>query len=1671
MTTKISTTNIQDSALTTLLGPKVTTIVYPGTETATDTNGGETINLTGNGFQSGCSVLVGSTAASVVTFISSTQISFTAPAMSANTYVIYVINPDGGTAISIPGISYSGTPNWTTSAGSLGTAYETGSISTTVTATGDAPITYTLASGTLPTGSTLSSSGSLSGTAPSASGSTTYSFTITAKDAQNQTTNRAFTLTINPDVVTWSTPADNSTTTVYEYTAISNVAMSATSAAGKSITYTANSLPTGLSISGANITGTPTVVASTSTLLTGTSAITNKTATRTVNFVVNQDVVTWNSPADNTTTTSYTNSAIANVTMSASSAAGKSITYTANALLTGLSISGANITGTPTVAASSSSLITATASTTNRTATRTFNWVISVANDTFFKNTTLLLNGETTVTPFISDASTNSFGLTINGDTKPVLFNPYQGDGYYSNYFNGSTDYLTAPASAGWAFGSGDFTVECWVYFTSTPQTVTQFAIIANQVSADNATWSLQTYNGNFRWTHWSGGYYITGSSTLVPNVWYHVAVARTGGVNGLFVNGVLDGSVTGVQAYTTNAILYIGNGNGSGYFPGYISNVRILKGTALYTSAFTPPTTPLTAVANTQILTCQSNRFIDNSTNAAVLTATGTPQISPNIPFTANSSYSTYGSTYFDGTGDYLTVPNSSAFALPGDFTIECWVYMTTVQTCVFAGNINTSGYGDWAFFYNSTSGIRLLTGNGSVVITGAYTMPANAWVHCAISRSGSSVKIFANGVLLSTTTDSNSNPFAGTMQIGRSNDGGMYLVGYLSDLRIVKGTAVYTTNFTPPTSPLTAISNTSLLTLQYNGGANNSGIIDNSNFNNIITRNGNATQGSFSPYSVTGWSTYYNGTTDYQPLPTNAAFAIGTSDFTVESWVMPTGSNLIWSQIFAGVNYGSSSDWGLYASDANTPLYPTFYFTSSGTPGNGATQTQGSQTLTGYTKLSIGQWNHIAVSRVSGTARMFINGVQTGPSVNASTWSLTNVLQKSIGGGYNGNSNTLFTGYISNLRVVSGTGLYTTTFTPSTVPLTPIAGTILLTNQSSRFIDNSPNNFALTTGGTPSVQAYSPFGSISEATPTSYSNYFNGSSDYFTTPSSGTALYMTGNWTIEFWTNSTQTARTDIVCANYTYTSTGWFMISLGLTGSTSIDYCETGGGSGKISGTLNRDGLWHHVALTKSGTSIKLFVDGTQTGSTYTTSQTQWGSSGNGWIIGNQTSSTTYYQGYISNLRVVNGTAVYTATFTPSTTPLTVIANTSLLTCQSTTIKDNSTNSLTITTAGSPKVYKYNPFGYTAQSVTVYTPSIHGGSAYFDGTGDYLTAGTFSAGTNNFTVECWFYVSAWPSAQGELYCTPWPSGNFQLMVNSNSTVQWQAYTQSQGTATAITLNQWYHIAVVKNGSNAYTYLNGVLRDTATLTNSISGTAYVGTRATDALYFNGYISDLRVTIGAPLYTSNFLPPTQTLTNYSTSYPSSLLLNFNNGGIIDQHGTNVLETVGNAQLSTAVKKYGVSSMYFDGASYLSLPSSDLRKFGTGDFTFEFWVYPTTTIPAFTKLVTGSSLTFTIETQSTDNKLWVTYFDGTILASTTALTNNVWTHFAAVRSSGTLTLYVNGTASGSISSSYNFGNFLYIGGRPSSQYFTGYMDDIRITKGYARYTSNFTAPTSALITK
>ena len=282
----ITLNNIDPSALTAIGGPKIASIAYSGDDTATAIAGGQTITLTGAGFQNGASVYVDGTVVSVVTVVSGTVISFAAPPKAAGGYPLYVVNTDGGTATFPPGIQYSGTPTWATNSGSLGSVYETQAVSVVLSAVSDSVVTYAVATGALPNGTALNANtGNISGTANLVGGSTTYNFAVDAVDAENQDTRRNFSITVNPDVVTFNSPSAGTT-----YTNITgdvfSLTLNATSILGKTITYTANVLPGGLSIVGSGVTGTFSSAATTASLITATAADTLKTGTRILNWTV-----------------------------------------------------------------------------------------------------------------------------------------------------------------------------------------------------------------------------------------------------------------------------------------------------------------------------------------------------------------------------------------------------------------------------------------------------------------------------------------------------------------------------------------------------------------------------------------------------------------------------------------------------------------------------------------------------------------------------------------------------------------------------------------------------------------------------------------------------------------------------------------------------------------------------------------------------------------------------------------------------------------------------------------------------------------------------------------------------------------------------------------------------------------------------------------------------------------------------------------------------------------------------------------------------------------------------------------------------------------------------------------------------------------------------------------
>ena len=657
----------------------------------------------------------------------------------------------------------------------------------------------------------------------------------------------------------------------------------------------------------------------------------------------------------------------------------------------------------------------------------------------------------------------------------------------------------------------------------------------------------------------------------------------------------------------------------------------------------------------------------------------------------------------------------------------------------------------------------------------------------------------------------------------------------------------------------------------------------------------------------------------------------------------------------------------------------------------------------------------------------------------------------------------------------------------------------------QNNTFLDSSTNNFTVTRNGNTTQGTFSPFSQ------TGWSGYFDRTGQ-LDVPESAISGVGSSNFSIECWvyaTTQTNTFAQGLVTYGVFGNTSGTSYLSFQLSASGNLAVAYATAASLNLSDpSLFPINQWVHAVVCRSGSTLSLFVNGTRVATT-TTSATV-GSSGDVLCIGGQwfaDVSTRQLQGYISNVRIVNGSSAYDATastLTVPTAPLTAITNTSLLTCQSNRFIDNSSNAFAITVGGNTAVQAFAPF----DPVTAYSAGTVGGSAYFDGTGDYLTAAqnaAFNLGTGAFTVEGFFYLTSFASTNrivglgdGASGAAPQTYTGWTLSFTS-TLIRWYRYdgTETNYSANAtINLNQWNHVAASRDGSgNLAIFFNGVRilsqAGVNTAYNNVNANPlYIG-RIDDGnpatpKYVTGYFSNVRVVKGSAVYnptSSTLVVPTSPLTNITNT---SLLLNATNSGITDAAAKNVLETVGSAQISTAQSKFGGSSIYLDGTGdYLTFPSSQGFAMGTGDFTFEGWVYATGSDAADATGIfqQGTSLFPTSLTNSLAVAIrpvsatirWHTYAKNTSQDSTATVSLNTWYHFAFVRNGTTTTLYIDGSSVITVTSDNTdyTGTFLGVGsiyGTVNTNW-EGYIDDLRITKGYARYTTNFTPPTQAFPTQ
>ena len=634
----------------------------------------------------------------------------------------------------------------------------------------------------------------------------------------------------------------------------------------------------------------------------------------------------------------------------------------------------------------------------------------------------------------------------------------------------------------------------------------------------------------------------------------------------------------------------------------------------------------------------------------------------------------------------------------------------------------------------------------------------------------------------------------------------------------------------------------------------------------------------------------------------------------------------------------------------------------------------------------------------------------------------------------------------------------------------------------QNNTFLDSSTNNFTITRNGNTTQGTFSPFSQ------TGWSNYLNG--DYL---AGSTNLFATNTstFTIEAWLYPT--ALNSSIGENIVIGDLDPIGATLAIgsyinnSGQVVLAWYDGASKTCVSADTISLN-QWSYVAIVVNSNSISMYVNSTTasslTGTTTLTNRSQT----NNFTIGMYASSfrTARWVGYLSNIRV--STVARSISSIP-TAPYTSDANTRLLTCQSNRFVDNSSNGFTLTPSGTPSVQAFEPF---APGVA-YSAATVGGSGYFDGTGDYLTVPSTSAlamGTGDFCLEMWIYPTA-PSGEQCLYANFASGGvNTQMgiFIRSGNSIRFSSWdtTFLDSAGGTIVANAWHHLVVCRSGNNGALFINGARQATSSGSpNNFSSTDSfsIGRRPANDQFFPGYICGLRSVKGSSVY-----DPTLTTLTLPTAPPTaitntSLLTNFTNAGITDATAKNDLETVGNAQISTTQSKFGGSSMSFDGSGdSLDINNTQLGIFSSGDFTIECWIYfnalpgsgASSQIIDFRGLGVGTNVAPCLSLYNASGTYNIRFESGSsvIADRSVSVSTGTWYHLAAVRSSGNVSIYWNGTISGtafSLTTNYSTGYPVRIGAYTSSvSVLNGYIDDLRVTRGYARYTANFTPTTAAL---
>ncbi len=1249
-----------------------------------------------------------------------------------------------------------------------------------------------------------------------------------------------------------------------------------------------------------------------------------------------------------------------------------------------------------------------------------------------------------------------------------------------SAYFDGSGDRFAVPMSSDFDFGSGDWTVEFWYYPISAVasdrvmQTRDGDVAPGIYISHNTAT-QIQCYCSIT-----GSGFYGAGLNiNLTQNTWQHIAIVRTGTTVKAYLNGKKEGSnysVVGALYYNVADTMVIGGQSAGRTINGYLDDFRITKGVCRYTGNFEPPLSAFLDETRTP-------KFYDELGNP--FNVAGTPSLTvSNVKFGTNSAS-------FGGTTDFIRAPDTVDFGFGNDnFTVECWVRTAASGTILDFRKYST----DLGLFAINSGKASIW--NRSAHLLGITDLTTSTWFHLAWVRNNGLVSLYVNGKVEACSLSTGDYGIARPCTIGAdyTTTGANFFNGLIDDVRVTKGLAKYIGKFTPPNysfqDPINRV-----LFLDEKG--------------KTITGSGNVVTSV--PPRFGDASGIFDGTTDFLSVANSTDFQFGSGEFTMEAWLYlsgtPSDSKIIFNmRAGSGTTDASYAFYYAYPSAALAFVYST----------DGTTLT----TALGTATISANTWHHVVVQRSVNTIRFFIDGVEdTSITNSAFSGTLFNSTSAFTIGANTDGSKSL-SGNIDEILITKGVAKYSASFNPNTKQFPnylqtynsdPYFNNVVLglhmdgTDTGTTFTDVKGKTVTAN-GGAQTKTATKKFGTASA--------YFDGTGDFLSVADSDDWAFAGGDFTIECWVNPTSFAASiaTIVGQWGAATYCSWILHTY-TSGQLTFGYSTNGSfqsGNDLTVASALVAGVWSHVTVSRVGNSIYMLVNGKLIGTKDITGLGPLANVPQALIIGSNGNSEAF-TGYIDDLRITKGVGRYSTDFKPvlypfpdQTAPLDVQVSDAYW--------DDVTLAMHMDGADSGVVFTE----LKGRSITVVgntqtktaTKKFGTASAYFDGVGDYLTVsngGAFDFGTGDFTVETWVNFAAYSASfSGEygacLFATYLTnSGNnsgWQFRIDGSATAYhtlniWTGTTQHLITIPALSLNIWHHVAISRTGGVLRAFLNGVqvggnIATTDLFTRLGNTELYVGklNDATYGLTLNGYLDDCRITKGVGRYTTNFNPPGLFPEKYPEIYNqwsnTVLAMHMNgadNGTVFtDEKGKTV--TRYNAVTKTGTKKFGLSSAYFDGTGdYLTVPHSTDFDFGSGDFTIEFWInFPANPSVAFGLLSKrASDAVYSPFHLSIDSPLTINCrvsLTGAAWVTTTAtgLTVNTWTHVAFVRFGGYIVLFINGVSisTSSVSTTALMTNTtdVTIGANSiaADYLYTGYMDELQILKGVARYQANFIPP-------